>query len=411
MNKEKYLADRKALMDEANALLNEGKATEAMEKMAEVEKLDAAFEDYAKAAANMAALAGKQTVTPLAAVAVKPDAAVVVDKMDGGEPDNEAALYLSAFKKYLIGKKMDKDETTAFEAVNERFHNTVQTAAEHAVLIPDTVAKGIWAEMADAHPIIHDVMPTYVQGTLSYLKGDVDAANGAWYDEDDEVTDGSIVDGEVTLNGYELAKNVPVSWRLKKMAVDEFLAYITGKIAERMGAALAVALISGLGVPGDLDDWKAQPQGVATALNAETDTPQVVTWADNDALSYLKLTQLMAKIKSGYLNGACIYAQNAFIWAKLANLLDGQNRPLFIPDVTGGGVGRIFGLVVKEEAAAPTNGMLVGNMQKGYKINFNENISIHTEDHVKARTTDYMGYAIVDGKPITTKAFALLKKS
>ena len=411
MNKEKYLADRKVLMDAADALLKEGKAQEAMDKMAEVERLDAEFEAYAKAAANMAALAGKQTVTPIAAVAVTPDGAAVVDKMDGTEPENEAALYLAAFKQYLVGGKMNEDERKVFDAVNDRFHNTTQTAADHAVLIPDTVAKGIWAEMADAHPIINDVMPTYVPGTLSYLKGDVDSNNAAWYDEDDTVTDGSIASGEVTLNGYELAKNVPVSWKLKRMAVDEFLAYVTSKIAERMGAALAAALVSGLGVPGENDDWKAQPKGVVTALNAETNTPQVVTWGDGDALTYAKLTQLMAKIKSGYLNGSCMYAQNTFIWEKLANLLDGQNRPLFIPDVSSGGVGRIFGLVVKEEAAAPTNGMLVGNMQKGYKINFNESISIHTEDHVKARSTDYMGYAIVDGTPLTTKAFALLKKS
>ena len=48
MNREKYLADRKALMDEAQTLINEGKLEEAKAKMKEVEELDAKFENAAK---------------------------------------------------------------------------------------------------------------------------------------------------------------------------------------------------------------------------------------------------------------------------------------------------------------------------------------------------------------------------
>lgn len=43
-------------------------------------------------------------------------------------------------------------------------------------------------------------------------------------------------------------------------------------------------------------------------------------------------------------------------------------------------------------------------------MNINENMTIYTDDHVKARTTDYMGYALIDGDVVTTKSFALLKK-
>ena len=48
--------------------------------------------------------------------------------------------------------------------------------------------------------------------------------------------------------------------------------------------------------------------------------------------------------------------------------------------------------------------------QKGYAVNINENMTMYNEDHIKSRTTDYMGYALVDGDVLTTKAFALLKK-
>jgi hypothetical protein len=36
-------------------------------------------------------------------------------------------------------------------------------------------------------------------------------------------------------------------------------------------------------------------------------------------------------------------------------------------------------------------------------------MTMHTEEHVKPREIDYMGYAIVDGDVYDSKAFALLK--
>lgn len=62
MNKKEYLAKRKALLDEAEALLNEGKTDEANTKAVEVEALDAKFEEIAKAQANMNALKDKGIV-------------------------------------------------------------------------------------------------------------------------------------------------------------------------------------------------------------------------------------------------------------------------------------------------------------------------------------------------------------
>ena len=45
----------------------------------------------------------------------------------------------------------------------------------------------------------------------------------------------------------------------------------------------------------------------------------------------------------------------------------------------------------------------------GYLANVNKDMSVMTEEHVKARTVDYCGYAIVDGGVTSTKAHSLLK--
>ena len=58
----------------------------------------------------------------------------------------------------------------------------------------------------------------------------------------------------------------------------------------------------------------------------------------------------------------------------------------------------------------PLGELLVGDMARGYAANINEEITLDEEDHKKKRFTDYIGYAIVDGDVMTTKAFAVLKK-
>ena len=44
-------------------------------------------------------------------------------------------------------------------------------------------------------------------------------------------------------------------------------------------------------------------------------------------------------------------------------------------------------------------------------MNRSQDVSIYTEEHTLARTTDYMGYAILDGDLLTTKAFALIEEA
>jgi HK97 family phage major capsid protein len=196
------------------------------------------------------------------------------------------------------------------------------------------------------------------------------------------------------------------------MSIDAFLVYLRDNLALKMGDALATAIFSGKGKAGEEDVWKSEPLGIVTALEAESLTPQVITWTPtSDPINYAKLTAMMAKMKSGYASGAAIFAKNDFIWNYLANVLDESKRPYFIANPINGGVGMMFGKVVYEEDAAPADGMVLANVARGYKINAQENVTMYTEDQIKSRITDYMAYAIIDGKPISTAPFVYLKKS
>jgi HK97 family phage major capsid protein len=412
MNKKEYLSKRKALLEAAEKALNEGKLEEFKAKEKEIKDLDEQFEAFAKAQANMNALKDKTVV----------DVAVDMTTQDNGvvaytkpvEVKDEKQIYLNAWAKEMMGQPLAEQEKVVFDKYNADIRNATQTAATHAVLIPETVREGIWKEAGELFPILGDVRMTFVPGDLTIIKETNAGDDAAWYDEETEVNDGEFGFGELNLTGCELAKSIPISWKLRKMSIDAFIPYITSLLAEKMGAALAKAIVSGQGKPGVGDTFKPQPKGIVTTLAAEVGTPQIVEYDPEattpDPLTYDKLAQAMGLIKSTYKNGAIIYAKSTTIWNQLATLKDNQGRPLFIPDVTSGGVGRIFGLVVKEEDSVADEAILIGNVARGYAMNVNENMTIYTEDHVKQRYTDYMSYAIVDGDVLTTKAFAYIRK-
>jgi HK97 family phage major capsid protein len=408
MNKKEYLAKRKTLLDEAEKLLNEGKLEEFKAKEKEIKDLDEQFEAFAKAQANINALKDKTVVDVAVDMTIQDNGVVASTKPI--EVKDEKQVYLNAWAKEMMGQPLAEQEKMIFDKFNADIRNATQTVATHAILIPETVSEGIWKEAGELFPILGDVRMTFVPGDLTIIK-ETNAGNDAeWYDEDDEVNDSEFGFGELNLTGCELAKSIPISWKLRKMSIDAFIPYITSLLAEKMGAALAKAIVSGLGKPGTSDTFKPQPKGIVTALVAEQGTPQIIEYDDNDDLDYDKLAKAMGLIKSSYKNGAAIYATSTTIWNKLALIKDNQGRPLFIPDVTSGGVGRIFGLVVKEEDSVADDAILFGNVARGYVMNVNENMTIYTEDHVKQRYTDYMSYAIVDGDVLTTKAFAYIRK-
>lgn len=395
MKYEDYMEKRKGLLNEAQMLIDGGNNEEANAKMAEIESLDNAYEDSCKAVANLNALKGTNVGRGLNTV--NPTTTTIDNTVDKDK------VYKDAFANYLMGNSLTKEQQTVFDDVNSKFKNDVQTATDHQVLIPETVVAGIWQEIGEMHPIFGDVAPTFVKGDLTIIK-DKDTTSAAWYDEETPTATDDVAFETLTLKGCELAKAIKVSWKLKKMSIDAFLTYVTSKIAEKMGNAISAAIVSGTGI--DSTYHKDQPYGIVKALEAESSTPQV---AEYTALSYDDVAKAFGLIKSGY--SKVIYANSKTIWNVLALIKDSTGRPIFMANPIDGGVGKIFGATVKEEDAIADDALLVGDVARGYVMNINENVSMHYEDHILDRTTDYMGYAIIDGNVITTKAFAYLKKS
>lgn len=399
MNKEKYLETRAEMLEEAQNLINSGKIEEAAAKRAEIEKLDADFEEASKEQANLNALNKEnEEVTDMKNLSVSEGGLKAVEKIENRNKVN----YEEVFAKVALQRDLSDEEINLYNQMNPENVYT-HTTANTEIVIPETVVGGIIDEMKELHPILADVNTTNIKGQVKYVKRTaIPAGDADYYDEATVTADEENKFGELILNGKELAKAVTVSWKLQAMATSDFIPFIQRELAERMSAAKARAFVRG-------KDTKKYPQGVITAIEAEELTPQKVAYKA-DGLTYKDITAAMAKIKSGYMSGSKIYANNATIWNTLANILDGQNRPLFAPDVTAGGVGRIFGLPVVEEDAMNDGEILIGNMSAGYKENVSEPMKLVTDQHAKPRKTDFVGYEVHDGGVFDEKAFAYMVK-
>lgn len=397
MNKEQYLAKRAQLLNEAQSLIDAGKAAEAEEKMAEVDALDKEWDAIAQAQANFNALNKEpKAMPPEPFKDSSKDAGKPEDKVEKAWASEE---YKMAWAKTLMGKPITDDERKTYDMVNEAFTHTTENTG---IVIPKTVSRGIWEMAGEMYPYFADVTKTYVNGVFSMTQEDT-SSDAGWYEENEETADGKETFKEFTLNGCELSRAITVSWKLKEMAIEDFIPYIQRKMAKKMGAAAGYGATHGKGTA---VKNKPEPVGTVTALLAEAGTPQVVQYTKGSAPSYENILETRAKIKSGYGSGLNIYANSTTIWTKLAGILDKNGRPIF--EVNANGEIRILGILTKEDDSMSNGEILFSNTSAGYHMNINKEMTVTPEEHVKKRKTDYCGYAIMDGNITTSKAHALL---
>lgn len=404
MNREQYLQQRTELMNRAQAHIDAGELEEAEGIMNEVKELDKEFERAAAAVANMRALQNNIPV-PAGIQNIMTGAGSVIDQIedkDHEELNVDSSTYREAFFNRLMGNEVTNEQERAFASVNPNILNTM-TGTSTAVVVPTTTSSKIWRKVGELYPFYQDCFKMSVKGNFELIK-EKTSPDAKWYDEATATEDGEEDLEKYQLTGCELARSIDVSWKLKKMSMDDFENYIVEKMAKKMGAALGYASVQGKGKP-TASEHKPEPLGVATALQMTGNEKRIVEYTT--APTYANLTALFSKVKSAYKK--TVYATNDFIWSVLANIKDKNDRPYFIPDTTAGGVGRLFGAVVKEDDSVPADMLLLGDAS-AYTMNFNEDITLDTEENKKKRTTSYLGYAIADGAPEDLDAFALLKK-
>lgn len=415
MTREEYFEKRQEMIDEAQKLFDdeigeegtgEGKTEEAEKIANKIKALDEEYERNVKARANLRALQDDFKVNPTIFNLTNNK-----EKIEGIEDaiiEDEQEKYENAWIKKMQNRTLDLNENEVLSKVNMKYRNEIRTTNSDAILIPETVSKGIWTEIGNLYPLFGDTSPTFVKGDFVIIKEENSGDDASWYDEATPIKEDGYTLGEITLRGCELAKDITTSFKIENMANEDFVPYISKLLAEKMGAALAKAIYSGKGKPGSSESFVAEPRGIKTALMAEVEKPQIIEYTDS--IGYSDLTKLMA-VLGKWGNGACIYANNTTIWTQLAEIKDSMGRPLFIPDmVNTEGVGRILGKVVKADDSINDGEIIAGNVSRGYAININKDVALDSQRDKKKRTIDFISYCIVDGDVISNKAFGMIVK-
>lgn len=397
MDKTVYEKQREGLMNLANKALENGDVEEANLKMKEVKDLDAAFEESAKAQANFVALNHEQTVNSLDNIA---GTAVTIGSMDmTPEVIKEQANYADVFAKVLMGRELDEVEAQEFTRVNNVAYT--HQAKDQPVLIPETVVSGIMGMVSEQYPFFGEVRKFNVKGKLTFKRHTaITQGDASFVDEGVPAEDEKNTFAEVTLNGFELAKLVRVSFKLEAMSIPEFISFIQTEIAERIGRTLGIKIFTGTGTK--------EPKGLLTEL-AATGPDQVIESEGVGTITYKDITKMRALIASQFAPGIKFYAKSVTIWNHLANILDENGKPVFVREPIDGGVGTIFGVPVVEDDGVPVNELVLGNVAAGMVSNTNEPLSVQSAKDLTKRETVFLGYTIIDWMVTYTQAFAHLK--
>lgn len=312
MTKEKYSADRKALTDAAQTLIDEGKLEEFEAKKAEIEELDAAFEASGKAQANLNALAGAPNSAGFAALGTTVSGAVLdTADLSGQAPETDmydSAEYKNAFMKYVLngtampGKFMGADQSTKTPDVG--------------TVIPTTTMQKIAERMESIGMILPLVTHTSYKGGVAVPTSNVKpvatwVAEGAGSPKQKKTT------GSITFSYYKLRCAISMSLEVTVVTYPMFEAQFVQNVADAMVKAKEQAIISG--------DGSGKPRGILTETPAAGQALEIV---EGTALAYADLVAMEAAIPQAYDNGVIYVMTKKTYLTQIVGMVDANKQPI-----------------------------------------------------------------------------------
>ena len=315
-------------------------------------------------------------------------------KMEKKKFDLSSPEYRSAWAKKIMGLSDDRfteDEKRALgDAITTTATNFVASTVDDqginngGLFIPTTVRSELMEIISKKSPIFNDVRKLQVAGNidLPYL---FEADDAEWYTETTDTKNEGAEYRNLQLTGWELAKDVVITWKLEEMSVESFISFILDELSEKMGKALINAVIYG--------DGENKPTGVTTGLTA-------VVEGDNAIERVLNTYKALSEDAR---DGAKVYISTNVNLDIISYKDDNNNYPFLA------GIPAVSGLNVVVDPYLKGNDIIAGNMRY-YILNEVTSPRLDKEKTVKGRKVIYGGYAIYDGKA-KPGCFALGRKA
>lgn len=293
----------------------------------------------------------------------------------------ESPEYRTAWAKKLMGrpeKDFTEEEKRALgDAITTTDTTYVEADADTqginngGLFIPKTVRNDIMEIIVDSSPIFRDVRKLNVAGNveLPYLD---EADDAEWYTELKETTNQGQKYANLQLTGWELAKDVEITWKLEQMAVESFIPFIVEELAAKMGIALVNAIIYG--------DGTNKPRGITKDLSAikEGETP-----VDRITAAYKSLSKEARRGAKAYIS--------TDVNIDIVSYKDNNGNYPFLQGIATNKL-----VPVEVDPYLKDNDIIVGNC-RNYILNEVTPVRVDKEIKVKPRRIVYGGYAIYDG--------------
>lgn len=395
MTREEYLNQRKALIDGAQALIDEGKIDEANAKQEEIKELDNKYEAIAKAQANLNALSN-----------VKPPINVlrngVVDSTNANTSVDDiynSDEYKRAFMNYVA-----KGEAIPAQFRNANANTKTTDVGE---VIPTTTMQKIIEKIEATGMILPLVTRTAYKGGVNIPTSNVKpvatwVAEGQGSDKQKKPT------GSITFGYYKLRCAISTSLEVDTMAYPVFETTFVNNVVEAMVKALEQAIISG--------DGSGKPKGI---LAETAPAGQNIDIAADKDFTYQTLVDAEAALPLAYESGAVWFMTKKTFMA-FVGMVDANGQPIARVNYGIGGkperslLGRpvILNDYMASVGTSITNDTVVAFLfnPKDYILNTNLNMTIKRyEDN---DTDDQVTKAImlVDGKVVDKNSLVTITK-
>lgn len=309
MTKEKYLNDRKALLDAAQALIDEGKLEDAAKKSDDVKALDAQFEAEAKAAANLRALSDNAVGADLTARSVNLPGAGVEAIGASAEVEDVYNMveYRRAFMNHVI-----KNEAIPAKFLNADA-NTKTT--DIPAVIPTTIMEKIVERMESIGMILPLVTKTAYKGGVSIPTSTVKPV-ATWVAEGAGSPKQKKTVGNIQFVYHKLRCAISMSLETTVVALGIFETTFIQNVSDAMVKAQEEAIVVGTG--------SGQPKGFLTETPEDG---QAITMEAADKPSYQTLVDAEAALPLAYENEA-LWFMTKKTFMNFIGMVDANKQPI-----------------------------------------------------------------------------------
>ena len=389
------MAFRNGMLDEAQALVDEGDMDAYNARMEDVRTFDAEYGAHAEAQANIAAERGNVSMVNVLSEQGRQE---VVSSMRASMDQNDRG-YRMAFMNFVLKG----------EAIPAEFRNEDQytTTSDVTAVIPNTILDRIVEKMEKTGTILNKVTRTFYKGGVSVPTSAAKPV-ATWTTERGTADKQKKGVTSITFAYHKLKCVVAVSLTVENVTLEVFERTLANNIAEAMVKALESAIVSGTG--------NGQPKGVLKETAPEGQNVDIAAGKD---VTYKDLAKAEGLLPAAY-ESAEWYMPKKTYFEAIVGMVDQQGQPIARTTVGIDGkpnyhiLGRPVNFVSVEdmpEYATAANAVFAFIFKmEDYMLNTNMGVTVtHYDDH---DTDDKMTKAIMlaDGKVIDKNSLVTLTK-